>query len=222
MLRWCCLPNIESLCHTFLPLDHRSTLTCFSVARLVFYYPFTALTTIFVHIVTKPPCESTKSDIALMETVVGFFGRLEYVTSGETAFTKASEFVRQARTVTDRYNDRNPHQPTSNRADANTRTEFGRSVQNCTGEQEDGSGVLDFSHVQGVDSNPLFGRPSVFGVSPPPTEEDRARLQQPASEGPDHDLGIIQPLCSDQFDVFMPDHSDMSHVNWLGDWVPAG
>lgn len=38
-----------------------------------------------------------------METVVGFFGRLEYVTSGEAAFTKTTEFVRQARKVIDSY-----------------------------------------------------------------------------------------------------------------------
>lgn len=37
-----------------------------------------------------------------MEVVVGFFGRLEYVTSGEAAFTKTAEFVRQARNITKR------------------------------------------------------------------------------------------------------------------------
>lgn len=36
-----------------------------------------------------------------MEVIVGFFGRLEYVTSGEAAFTKMTELVRQARSVTD-------------------------------------------------------------------------------------------------------------------------
>ena len=36
-----------------------------------------------------------------MEVVVGFFGRLEFVTSGVAAFTKTGEFVRQARNVVD-------------------------------------------------------------------------------------------------------------------------
>ncbi|CAH0024658.1 unnamed protein product [Clonostachys rhizophaga] len=75
----------------------------FTPAWLVFYYPFTALTTILVHIVCNPPGDTTQSGIALMETVVGFFGRLEYVTSGEAAFTKTTEFVRQARNIHSRY-----------------------------------------------------------------------------------------------------------------------
>ncbi|EXF79115.1 hypothetical protein CFIO01_09512 [Colletotrichum fioriniae PJ7] len=62
-----------------------------------------ALTTIFVHVVSNPYDSCNQSDIALMETVVGFFGRLEYVTSGEAAFTKTTEFVRQARKVIDSY-----------------------------------------------------------------------------------------------------------------------
>ncbi|KAF9877908.1 hypothetical protein CkaCkLH20_04484 [Colletotrichum karsti] len=71
--------------------------------KLVFYYPFTALTTIFVHVVSNPPDVRTQSDIALMETAVGFFGRLEHITSGEAAFTKTTEFVRQARKLTEKY-----------------------------------------------------------------------------------------------------------------------
>lgn len=60
----------------------------------------TALTTIFMHVVCSRPDETTtQNDIALMEVIVGFFGRLEYVTSGEAAFTKTTEFVRQARAV---------------------------------------------------------------------------------------------------------------------------
>ncbi|KAJ3464866.1 hypothetical protein MRS44_009652 [Fusarium solani] len=71
----------------------------FTPGWLVFYYPFTALTTLFLHVVGNPSEESARDDIALMEIVVGFFGRLEYVTSGEAAFTKTTEFVRQARSV---------------------------------------------------------------------------------------------------------------------------
>ena len=36
-----------------------------------------------------------------MEVVVGFFGRLEFLTSGVTAFTKTGEIVRQARIAVD-------------------------------------------------------------------------------------------------------------------------
>jgi hypothetical protein len=43
--------------------------------------------------------ESASNDIALMEVVVGLFGRLEFITSGIAAFTKAREFVRLAQTV---------------------------------------------------------------------------------------------------------------------------
>ncbi|KAL1898524.1 hypothetical protein Sste5346_003428 [Sporothrix stenoceras] len=80
----------------------------FTPAWLVFYYPMTALTTLFVHVVatssthTTTDASSTRNDMALMEVVVGFFGRLEYVTSGEAAFTKTAEFVRQARIITKR------------------------------------------------------------------------------------------------------------------------
>lgn len=54
-----------------------------------------------MHIVTNPNASTAQSDIALMEMVVGFFGRLEYITSGEAAFTKTTDFVRQAREITD-------------------------------------------------------------------------------------------------------------------------
>lgn len=65
--------------------------------RLVFYYPMTALITIFMYIICNPSTACNHNDIALLEVVVGFFGRLEFVTSGEAAFTKTGEFVRQAR-----------------------------------------------------------------------------------------------------------------------------
>lgn len=52
-----------------------------------------------MHIVITPLSASTHSDIALMEAVVGFFGRLEFMTFGEAAFTQTSEFVNQARRI---------------------------------------------------------------------------------------------------------------------------
>lgn len=57
----------------------------------------TALVTIFMHIICNPLAACNHNDIALMEVVVGFFGRLEFVTSGEAAFTKTGEFARHAR-----------------------------------------------------------------------------------------------------------------------------
>jgi hypothetical protein len=64
---------------------------------MLFYYPMTALLTVFEHVICDPCNNSAKNDIALMEVVVGFFGRLEYLTSGVAAFTKTAEVVKQAR-----------------------------------------------------------------------------------------------------------------------------
>lgn len=77
----------------------------------MFYYPMTALTTIFMYVVSNPSGVSIRNDIALMDVVVGFFGRLEYMTSGETAFTKVAEFARQARSIADRPGVTNYHNP---------------------------------------------------------------------------------------------------------------
>lgn len=52
-----------------------------------------------MHTVTAPLSTSANSDIALMESVAGFFGRLEFMTLGEAAFTGTSEFARQARRI---------------------------------------------------------------------------------------------------------------------------
>lgn len=59
----------------------------------------TALVTVFMHVVSNPLEATASNDIALVEVVIGFFGRLEFVTSGVAAFTKTGEFVRQARSV---------------------------------------------------------------------------------------------------------------------------
>ena len=60
-----------------------------------------------MHTVTTPLSTSTYSDIALMESVAGFFGRLEFMTLGEAAFTRTSEFARQARRIVERAAERN-------------------------------------------------------------------------------------------------------------------
>ena len=68
-------------------------------SRLIFYYPMTAFISLFTYIICRPLAESASNDIALMEVVVGLFGRLEFITSGVVAFTKARGFVRLAQTV---------------------------------------------------------------------------------------------------------------------------
>ena len=62
----------------------------------------TALLSVFSHVINKPTLASAKNDIALMEVVIGFFGRLEFLTSGIAAFTKASDIVRKARDAVER------------------------------------------------------------------------------------------------------------------------
>lgn len=42
-----------------------------------------------------------------MESVAGFFGRLEFMTLGEAAFTRTSEFARQARRIVERAAEQN-------------------------------------------------------------------------------------------------------------------
>jgi hypothetical protein len=59
----------------------------------------TALITIFTHVVCNPLSETASNDIALMEVVIGHFGRLEFITSGGTTFNKVGELVRLARGV---------------------------------------------------------------------------------------------------------------------------
>jgi hypothetical protein len=59
----------------------------------------TALTTVFIHVVSNPLSDSASNDIALMEVVIGHLGRLEFITSGGSAFNKFGELVRLARGV---------------------------------------------------------------------------------------------------------------------------
>ena len=66
---------------------------------MLFYYPVTALLGVFTSVVCNPKSESGNSDIALMEVIVGHLGRLEFMTSGGTAFNKIGELVRLARVI---------------------------------------------------------------------------------------------------------------------------
>lgn len=104
--------------------------------RLVFYYPMTAINTIFMHIVCNPLATSVSNDIALMDAVVGFFGRLEYITSGEAAFTRMGELVQQARCIVlsaqeDAARVREPNQPANGpQIESITTTISGSSITN--------------------------------------------------------------------------------------------
>ncbi|KAE9380925.1 hypothetical protein N431DRAFT_136771 [Stipitochalara longipes BDJ] len=66
---------------------------------MLFYYPITALLGVFTSVVCNPKSGSGNSDIALMEVIVGHLGRLEFMTSGGTAFNKIGELVRLARVI---------------------------------------------------------------------------------------------------------------------------
>ncbi len=71
---------------------------------MAFYYPFTGLINLFVHILKYPGLPSAPSDVALMDIVAGHFGRVEYLTSSQLAFpfireitALANQMVKKAR-----------------------------------------------------------------------------------------------------------------------------
>ncbi|KXH45058.1 hypothetical protein CSIM01_01187 [Colletotrichum simmondsii] len=126
-----------------------------------------ALTTIFVHVVSNPHDSRNQSDIALMETVVGFFGRLEYVTSGEAAFTKTTEFVRQARRVVESHKNKGDSrniQSTTSYEDLMTSMEM--SLQDVNASNVTGTSLLpqtESSRMEAVseEDHPMSGAPNV-------------------------------------------------------------
>ncbi|KAH9220912.1 fungal-specific transcription factor domain-containing protein [Leptodontidium sp. 2 PMI_412] len=69
---------------------------------MLFYYPMTALLSVFTSVVCNPFSGSGNSDIALMEVIVGHLGRLEFMTAGGTAFNKIGGLVRLARLILSR------------------------------------------------------------------------------------------------------------------------
>lgn len=74
--------------------------------RLLFYYPFTALTIIFSHVIWNPLLPTAQKDIALMDVVTGLFGRLDFVSSGLMACNEAGEFAKLARSTVQRSTER--------------------------------------------------------------------------------------------------------------------
>lgn len=71
-------------------------------SRLLFYYPFTALTIVFSHVIANPLLSTARNDIALMDVVTGFFGRLDFVSSGLMSCNEYGEFTRLARATVER------------------------------------------------------------------------------------------------------------------------
>ncbi|KAJ6084236.1 fungal-specific transcription factor domain-containing protein [Penicillium sp. IBT 16267x] len=203
----------------------------FSPAWLVFYFPFTALTTIFVHIVSHPLSESTQSDIALMETVVGFFGRLEYITSGEAAFTKTAEFVRQARRVTDRHNARSCTSQRLSDPPASNRTSTAESIplQDYPAARTETLEMPDKAHCdaavahgQPMDPHRI---PGEGGHGTRSQQADAGALRM-GPAGMEYDTGVSpqgQALYADLVSLMPPpSNDDASHINWLGYWIPVG
>ena len=121
-----------------------------------------------------------------METVVGFFGRLEYVTSGEAAFTKTTEFVRQARSVVDNFR-RNkighPKTPSPTNFD-NLVAEMDLSLQGFTDTSRSRTGMAELfsgtAHQDQVTSTTsLTGPENILGIASPQSEGS-ARGQHPS------------------------------------------
>jgi hypothetical protein len=129
----------------------------------------TALTTIFMHVVSKPLEQTASNDIALMEAVVGFFGRLEFVTSGVAAFTKTGEFVRQARKVVEKA-----------RGLASSGSES--TSQELDPDQQRTREVLNYGRKPsiGIENNSL-SQPSSNGLSAPRSATSTSELLQPAN-----------------------------------------
>lgn len=71
----------------------------FWITRLVFYYPFTALTVLFTHIMAYPLAPPARHDSALLDVIAGHFGRVEFVSSGVLQMAQAGEFPRLARRI---------------------------------------------------------------------------------------------------------------------------
>lgn len=171
-----------------------------------------------------------------METVVGFFGRLEYITSGETAFTKTAEFVRQARRVTDIQNQSRgrasqnlPDPPASN---PNRTTAFA-PLQNYPDARND---TVEAPHKTGCDAAAAHDQP--MSSSRLTGEGGRENLSQ--QMGTDNSVGLDMGPTSMDYDIGVsrqghalyadivslmapPSNGDASNINnWLGDWVSVG
>jgi hypothetical protein len=162
-----------------------------------------------------------------METVVGFFGRLEYVTLGEAAFTKTTEFVRQARNIHSRYS-KDRVQASLRESiqvqDNNLLIEVAGPFQPCINIDEDRQihighrfGKNHDVQISGAENGQILGAtPALTG---PLQQEENSDTQsaRPEMEIPQHD----QSLYSDLASLLAPPAGDAAQVSWLRDWVSA-
>ncbi|KPM44101.1 hypothetical protein AK830_g2484 [Neonectria ditissima] len=201
----------------------------YTPAWLVFYYPFTALTTIFVHIVADPSNESTQSDIALMETVVGFFGRLEYVTDGETAFTKTTEFVQQARRMADRHGNGRCSGPKS--LSPTSSNVCGSSVGSTRWplqagmDLEDDAPEKDAADLSGSFANDPARDHHIISSRMVGSMEAKRGGQRSESGDTHQEIGILDQegaIYTDLMCLLEASPVDTHHSHWLGDWASAG
>lgn len=192
----------------------------------MFYYPLTALTTIFLHVVSNPFDESTQSDIALMEVIVGFFGRLEYVTSGEAAFTKMTEFVRQARSVTD--NAARAHSnTTSPEPRTNCRLSLALSPEDGMDTEETPLEPAGISATQSYRMLSTHLSSNCAQPAVPSPETESAGTYDSWDASANRGLGIANEepsshsLYNDVMGLLEPPSGEVSDESWLGSWVPA-
>ncbi|OQU99095.1 Fungal specific transcription factor domain-containing protein [Cladophialophora immunda] len=92
------LESARSMCLMTQQIDIES----YTPNWLVIYYPLTAIITLFSHVVTNPLSPSATADIALIQCVMGLFGRIEYVSSGTILLTQSGEFAKIASSVVDK------------------------------------------------------------------------------------------------------------------------
>jgi hypothetical protein len=188
--------------------------------RLVFYYPFAAFTAIFFHTVSNPPDESTQGDIALMEMVVGFFGRLEYVTSGEAAFTTTTEFVRHARSMTRR---RGNAEFSRRHPDTSLEPDVEYSLQEQQSSQAEGSDNHVLMPVPLFDDGAAQNAPAAVPEPGPRMPEGRAHGigQSPWPGRANDDVAMAKQgplLYSELASLLGSPPGDTSPAQWLTDW----
>ncbi|KAH6970939.1 fungal-specific transcription factor domain-containing protein [Ilyonectria sp. MPI-CAGE-AT-0026] len=189
----------------------------FTPGWLMFYYPFTALTTIFMHVVCSPPDDSIQNDIALMEVIVGFFGRLEYITSGEAAFTKTTEFVRQARSVLRTSSTpTGPHSQSSGPDNNHRRQCRALSLERQTNTDES-MGVPTNYNDEAGGSHQILPRPTMEVSAPAISEAVTANLELQG----DHRSSSPDSYFTNIAGILALPSGEISDEHWLGDWISA-
>ncbi|KAH7407318.1 fungal-specific transcription factor domain-containing protein [Cadophora sp. MPI-SDFR-AT-0126] len=155
---------------------------------MLFYYPITALLGVFTSVVCHPRSGSGNSDIALMEVIVGHLGRLEFMTSGGTAFNKIGELVRLARLVLSRTSQEqvsdSPNKPTSEGNDvALTRSTTKRS------RIESSKDSSSHETVKRARTSPQQETPARNGINMPDSSHNTANHSSEPSGQPSQSLG---------------------------------